>query len=280
MAATRIAEPLPVFLELLGHSLRWRLVSALARSDRRAQELVALLGQPANLVSYHLKRLRQAQLVRQRHSAADHRAIYYSLNLPQMQALFVQTGQALHPALAEVPNPPKPEAQAAADRPEPPLARLLFLCTHNSARSQMAEAITRHISLGRVEVFSAGTEPTELHPLAIQVMEARGIPIRGQRAKPLDQFVGQPFDYIITTCDIAREVCPTFPGDPEQIHWSFPDPAAVEGTQARLKAFQTTATELTTRINYLLLLISVEHGKKLREGKTDPKRNGTEPKSS
>jgi protein-tyrosine-phosphatase len=274
MTTNVAATPLPVFMQLLGDEIRWRIVTLLTRSDRRAQELGALLGQPANLVSYHLKRLAQAHVVRQRHSAADRRAIYYSLNLPQVQALFVQTGQALHPALAEAPTPAKPEAQDEANRPEPPLARLLFLCTHNSARSQMAEAITRHISLGRVEVFSAGTEPTELHPLAIQVMEARGIPLRGQQAKPLDQFVGEPFDYIITTCDIAREVCPTFPGDPEQIHWSFPDPAAVEGTQARLKAFQTIATELTTRINYLLLLISVEHGKKLREGKTDPKRSG------
>ena len=102
--------------------------------------------------------------------------------------------------------------------------------------------------------------------MAIQVMDERGINLRGQHSKHLSQYLDQHFDYIITTCDIAREACPTFPGDPEQIHWSFADPAAVEGTQARRRAFQMTATELTTRISFLLLLINVERGKKRSEG--------------
>jgi protein-tyrosine-phosphatase len=251
---TPMARP-PIVIRLLAHNLRWQLVSALARSDRRAQELVAILGQPANLVSYHLQRLKRARLVRQRRSAADRRATYYSLNLPQVQALYAQAGQALHPALSGTHIPVEPTVQEEADRPSRPPARVLFLCTHNSARSQMAEAALRHLSKGEVEAFSAGNEPTQLHPLAIQAMDKRGIDIRRQQSKHLSQYLGQHFDYIITVCDLAREACPVFPGDPEQIHWSFPDPAAVEGTQARQRAFETFATELITRINFLLVLI-------------------------
>ena len=241
----------PILLKLLAHDLRWQLVIALARSDRRAQELVALLGQPANLVAYHLGRLRRASLVRQRASSADGRAQYYSLDLPRMQALYVQTGAALHPALGEAPQA-EPADAAAAGRP---LARVLFLCTHNSARSQMAEGLLRHLSQGQVEAFSAGTEPGQVHPLAIEAMAERGIDISGQRSKHLSQYLGQKFDYIVTVCDLARESCPIFPGDPEQIHWSFPDPSAVSGLEARRRAFRQVAAELTTRINLLLVLI-------------------------
>jgi|SRR5579859_1644125 len=264
---TPAARP-PVVIRLLAHDLRWQLVSALAHSDRRAQELVALLGQPANLVSYHLNQLRQAKLVRNRHSAADHRAIYFSLDLPTVQALFTQAGQALHPAVGEANGAPRTDIRGQLAQTNQPPTRVLFLCTHNSARSQMAEAIVRHVSKGGVEVFSAGIDPTELHPMAIEVMEERGIPIRSQHSKPLSPFLDQHFDTIITTCDIAREACPAFPGDPEQIHWSFADPAAVPGTEARRRAFQKTATELTMRINYLLLVISVERGKQRRTGHT------------
>jgi protein-tyrosine-phosphatase len=119
----------------------------------------------------------------------------------------------------------------------------------------MAEAILRHLSRGQVDVHSAGNEPSEIHPLARQAMRERGIDMDRQRAKHLSEFEGQHFDYIVTVCDLARESCPVFPGDPEQIHWSFADPVAVAGLDARERAFNRTATELTTRINYLLLLI-------------------------
>ena len=252
MTAHGTAAHPPTFVKLLAHDLRWQLVAALARSDRRVQELVALLGQPANLVSYHLNQLRQAALVRNRPSAADHRAQYYSLNLPQVQALFAQAGQALHPALGGAEGAPMADTKTQPGR-QP--ARVLFLCTHNSARSQMAEGLLRHLSKGQVEAFSAGNEPSQVNPMAIEVMDERGIDIRGQRSKHLSQYLGQNFDYIVTVCDLARETCPIFPGDPEHIHWSFPDPAAVEESAARRRAFQSVATELTTRINFLLVLI-------------------------
>ena len=240
----------PPILKLLAHDLRWRLLTALARSDRRVAELVHMLRQPANLVSYHLQRLREHNLVSARRSASDGRDVYYSLRLEQVQRLYLASGQALHPALT-----PAPGQAGVSAVPALPPRRVLFLCTHNSARSQMAEGLLRHHGQGRVEVFSAGTDPQPLHPLAVATMAARGIDISGQPSTSLSAFAGQAFDYVITVCDRARESCPVFPDDPEQIHWSFPDPAQVAGAAARRRAFSQTAHELTTRINYLLLLI-------------------------
>ena len=134
--------------------------------------------------------------------------------------------------------------------------RVLFLCTHNSARSQMAEAILRQLAGERYEVASAGTEPSQVHPLAIETMARRQVDIRGQRSKPMSELVGEHFDYVITVCDNANEACPVFPGDPQRIHWSIPDPAAVTGSrEARLAAFDRAASELLTRIRYLIALI-------------------------
>lgn len=245
-----LSHPPPI-LKLLADDVRWQIVTALARSDRRGQELVQLLRRPQNLVSYHLKRLLAHKLVAERRSAADGRDIYFSLHLDQVRQLYLESGQALHPALAEAAIHPTVERQDLAG----PQVRILFLCTHNSARSQMAEAILRHLSKGQIEVYSAGTEPTEVHPLAVQVMRERGIHLEKHRSKHLSEFLGQRFDYVVTVCDVAREACPVFPGDPEQIHWSFPDPAAVEDRAKRLRAFHDTASQLTTRINYFLLVL-------------------------
>jgi len=144
----------------------------------------------------------------------------------------------------------------AVARAGQPRRRVLFLCTHNSARSQMAEGILRHLGGDAVEAWSAGTEPSRVHPLAIRAMAARGIDIRGQRSKSLDEFLGQRFDYVITVCDRASETCPIFPGAPERIHWSIPDPSAVEGSEeVRYRAFDEAAADLTTRIRYLLALL-------------------------
>jgi arsenate reductase len=133
--------------------------------------------------------------------------------------------------------------------------RVLFLCTHNSARSQMAEGILRHMAPA-VEAASAGTEATRVHPLAIQALAPLGIDIARQRSKHLADYLGQSFDYVITVCDRASESCPLFPGGPERIHWSLPDPSAVEGDEpTRLRAFQATAQELLTRIRDLVSVI-------------------------
>lgn len=106
---------------------------------------------------------------------------------------------------------------------------ILILCTANSARSQMAEGLLRHLGGERFAVFSAGHQPSHVNPFAIQAMHQRGLDISHQRSKHLNEFLDHPFDYVITVCDNAAETCPIFPGPAQRIHWSFPDPAAVEG---------------------------------------------------
>ncbi len=256
MATATLSQP-PSFLKILAHELRWQLVEALAYSDRRVQELVQLVGEPANLVSYHLRQLRSQALVTERRSAADGRDVYYSLDLDRMKHLYLATGESLHPGFTERPTTLAQGGEVrAACR-----VRVLFLCTHNSARSQMAEAILRELGGDRVETASAGTEATRVHPLAIREMAERGLDISGQRSKHMDEVVGERFDFVVTVCDNARESCPVFPGDPERIHWSIPDPAAVEGEERqRRDAFKKAANELTTRIRYLLALLEKKKG--------------------
>jgi arsenate reductase len=118
----------------------------------------------------------------------------------------------------------------------------------------MAEAILRHLGGDHVEVASAGTVATRVHPLAIAAMTDKGIDISGQCSKHMDEFSGQRFDTVITVCDNANETCPLFPGAPERIHWSIPDPSAVEGDEeTRLRAFRATAGDLMARIRSLLV---------------------------
>lgn len=252
-ATLTLALPPPV-LKLLAHRVRWQILAALARSDQRVSELVQLVDQPINLVSYHLKRLRLQRLVVERRSSADSRAVYYSVDLDRLRALYMASVEALHPALGGV--EPQTLAQTDAGRAKP--VRVLFLCTHNSARSQMAEGIMRHLGGRRVEVFSAGNEPSTVHPYALEVLAEMGIDISGQHSKHLNEFLGQSFDFIITVCDRVRESCPVFPGDPEHIHWSFPDPVEVQGDATRRRAFEQTGHQLQLRIQHLLILIARE----------------------
>lgn len=137
---------------------------------------------------------------------------------------------------------------------------VLFLCTGNSARSQMAEALLRQILRDKVEVFSAGSHPRPvIHPMAREVMGSLvRLDLAGQYPKLLDEFVGQRFDYVISVCDKAAEICPIFPGDPERIRWSFEDPSAVEGTEEeKRRAFERTARDLMGRIRIWLSLPAV-----------------------
>jgi arsenate reductase (thioredoxin) len=113
------------------------------------------------------------------------------------------------------------------------MCRVLFLCTHNSARSQMAEGLLRTLGGDRFEAFSAGTQATVLRPLAVRAMQEIGIDISSQRSKTLTTFLDQTFDAVITVCDEANEVCPVFPGARRRLHWSFPDPSRAGGTEAQ-----------------------------------------------
>jgi protein-tyrosine-phosphatase len=237
----------PRFLRLAGHPLRWRLLSELARSDRRVGELCGLAGRRQSLVSYHLRQLRDGGLVSMRRSAADGRDTYYVLDLPRCGEALSAAGVSLHPGLA-------PTLRARASRaPRSALAHVLFLCTGNSARSQIAEALCERLSSGAVSAASAGSHPKPLHPNAVRVMRARGIDIAGRRSKHLSEFAARRFDYVISLCDRVREVCPEFPGGPELIHWSIPDPAREPGSdEETLPAFERTAAELRTRIDFLI----------------------------
>src|SRR5215203_4116888 len=133
-------------------------------------------------------------------------------------------------------------------------AQVLFLCTHNSARSQMAEGLLRHFAGDRFEVMSAGTEATHVRPLAVRAMDELGIDISGQKSKTLKRYLGEAFDYVITVCDTANEACPVFPGAKRQLHWSFEDPAQATGSEdERLRVFQSVRDEVREHMEGELL---------------------------
>jgi ArsR family transcriptional regulator, arsenate/arsenite/antimonite-responsive transcriptional repressor / arsenate reductase (thioredoxin) len=243
----------PDVLRLLGDEQRWRLLGELAKSDLRVGELVARLDRPQNLVSYHLAELRRAGLVSSRRSSADGRDTYYRFEVDRCGELLCAAGAALTPAL-----------QLRTHRVEPPPSgrrrppRVLFLCTGNSARSQMAEALLEHLSAGAIRARSAGSHPKVMHPNAVRVMAERGIDISGRKTKHLDRFLQTRFDRVVTLCDKVREVCPELPGSPVNAHWSMPDPSAVaDADDASYPAFVRAADELEARIRLLITELSV-----------------------
>jgi ArsR family transcriptional regulator, arsenate/arsenite/antimonite-responsive transcriptional repressor / arsenate reductase (thioredoxin) len=240
----------PEFLQVAGHPLRWQLLGELARSDRTVHELTSLIGEAQNLVSYHLGKLREAALVTTRRSSADGRDAYYTADLTRIGELLTATAGALHPGLHfDTPS---------GDGDGPPAATILFLCTGNSARSQMAEALMRDRSGGAVQAYSAGSHPKPLHPNAVRVMhDEHGVDMSEHESKHLSVFADQHFDWVISLCDKVREVCPAFPDDPETIHWSIADPAAGQtDDEASYPAFQLLAAELETRIEFLLAVLT------------------------
>jgi arsenate reductase len=128
-------------------------------------------------------------------------------------------------------------------------ARVLFLCAHNSARSQMAEGLLRHLAGDHFEAHSAGTEATYVRALAIRAMDEIGVDISGQESKTLDRYLEEPFDYVITVCDDANEACPFFPGASTRLHWSFEDPSKAEGSEEeRLKVFRRVRDGIRDRV--------------------------------
>ena len=139
--------------------------------------------------------------------------------------------------------------------------RVLFLCTHNSARSQMAEGLLRKLGGDQFEAFSAGTEATYVRPLAIRAMADLGIDISGQDSKTLDRYLNERFDAVITVCDQANEVCPVFFGARERLHWSFPDPSRAEGTEEQqLEVYREVRDAIRERIEHELLRNAADVG--------------------
>jgi len=230
-----MAEP-PAFVRLAAHPLRWQLLSELAGSDYRVRELVARLGEPQNLVSYHLRLLRDGGLISATRSSFDGRDSYYHLDLDRCADALTEAGGALHPALRRVGAAPSRSRRIS----------VLFVCSGNSARSPIAEALLRQHSGDRMTVTSAGSRPKpQLHPDTVRVLrEAFGIDLADQRPRHLARFTGRRFSHVITLCDKAREACPEF-GQARRIHWSIPEPDGYT-------AFQHAAVDINTRVQHLL----------------------------
>jgi protein-tyrosine-phosphatase/DNA-binding transcriptional ArsR family regulator len=240
------------FLQLVADPHRWMLLRELALSDRRVGELTTRVGKPQNLVSYHLGELRSGGLISSRRSSADGRDTYYRIDLARCREMFVEAGIALHPGLRLEQRPPTPTPIAARTRKR----RVLFLCTGNSARSQMAEAILEHRSAHTIEARSAGSHPKPLHPNAVRVMAERGIDIAGRPSKHFSRFARSRFDHIITLCDKVKEICPDLPGRPSTMHWSMADPSAEP--DATYPGFVRTADEIEERVEFLIAQIAAE----------------------
>lgn len=235
---------MPAFMQAAGHPVRWRLLGELARSDRQVHELTALVDEQQSLLSYHLGRLRESDLVRTRRSAADGPDIHYRLALARCRDLLGAAGAALHPALRGA-TPPAPA-------PSP--ARVLFLCTGNSSRSQMAEALLRRRSGGAVAAFSAGSRPKPVNPDSVAVMAARGIDLTGAHPKHLDEFSGERFDRVITLCDRVPGGVPRIPrpaGGRALEH-------ARPGRRTGRPAFERAADDVAERIEFLLHVLAAE----------------------
>lgn len=228
---------LPALFRTAAHPLRWALLTALARGDHRVRELVALVEEPQNLVSYHLRLLRSAGLVDTHRSTFDGRDTYYRLDLSRCAAAFGDAAAALHPALA-----------APATRHRPTTGSVLFVCTGNSARSPIAAALLRRHCHRQFRIASAGSHPgSELHPFASRVLhEDYGIGTAGQRPRPIADLAGSRFDHVITLCDKVREYPHGIPAT-TYTHWSTPDPAAADYPE-----FRRITAELDTRVRYLL----------------------------
>jgi protein-tyrosine-phosphatase len=218
--------------------------------DYRVRELTHVLGERQSLVSYHLGILHTGGLVAARQSSADGRELYYRTDLDRCAQVLIEAGAALHVGL-------RLQARQASPAPGGLSGRVLFLCTGNSSRSQMAEAFIEQLSGGAIQAASAGSQPGQLHPNTVAVMRQYGFDLANRRTNSLQEFADQQFDYVITLCDRVREVCPEFPEPARRLHWSMANPAeASTNDQESYPAFESTAAQLAMRIPLFLELLS------------------------
>ena len=242
----------PPFLRLADHPLRWRLLAELSTGDQRVRELVERTGEPQNLVSYHLRMLRDGGLVTARRSSRDGRDTYYHLDLDHCAAGLADVGAALHPWLRTAAA--RPDAPGARGRADVAVPRVLFVCTGNSARSPIAEALLRRRAGDRVVAASAGVSPKDrIHPHAVRVLRERfDIDIRGQAPRSVAAVAaaGAPFDRVVTLCDKARERLEA-PAAWRRVHWSVPDPADARGPSG-YASFISVADDIDARVRHLV----------------------------
>ncbi len=246
-------------LKILADDTRWRIIHRLRFSDHQVSELVELLQQPQNLISYHLGILRQAGFVQLHRSDADRRVLFYSLSHTQLRIGLAQVAAALQ---LPIPDP--------ASLPAVPI---LFLCTGNSIRSQMAEAWVRHLSGGRVPVQSAGNRPQPIHPLTYVVMQEVGLDLSQHTPKGIEVLQHFPAQIGVSVCDFAREDCPTFLHVPVLLHWSIPQPERLrrQSGSSELEVFRRLRDTIRERVEGLFgLLPTLVAQYALQEEKGDP----------
>lgn len=235
----------PLVYRTLSEPLRWQILTELARGDRRVGELTEVTGKPQNAVSYHLAALRAAGAVTARRSSFDARDIYYRAELERCRAMLAAAAATIHPSF-DAPD-------TRAPRQITKCSSVLFLCTGNSARSQIAEALATHLSAGTINATSAGSHPKQLHPNAVRVLADRGIDIASHAVTPMTAVAGRRFDRVITLCDKVREICPEFPGRPSASHWSIADPASSGADdEITYPAFVDVADQIEARVALLL----------------------------
>ena len=250
---------LPAFLQLAAHPVRWGILTELAHSDRQVGELTAALGEPQNLVSYHLAKLKAGGLVSSHRSSHDARAAYYRVHLDRCREMLESTRSLLQPGLGSM--------GALGSRGHRRKPTVLFACTGNGTRSQIAEALLRQRSAQTVDVVSAGSHPKPIHPNAIAVLAERGIDISAATSKSLDLFARRRFDVVITLCDRVREVCPPLASDDSTLHWSIEDPSRLPGaTRVTMPAFRVVADDLAARIEDLLPALATTNQKEHHHG--------------
>jgi protein-tyrosine-phosphatase/DNA-binding transcriptional ArsR family regulator len=250
--AAQVVGP-PPFVRLAAHPVRWKLLITLADSDYRVRELVGQVDEPQNLVSYHLRLLREEGLVTATRSSFDGRDTYYHLDLDGCADALAETGAALHPVLRA-----HSSGGTVRETARSPVA-VLFVCTGNSVRSPMAAALLHHYAAAdRVHVTSAGTRPRpQLHPSTVRVLKKRfGIDVVGRHPRDVATLANRRFDHVITLCDRARETSPEFPQQPRRAHWSVPEPAPGGAEAATDAAFDRTAKDIDARVRHLLPLLT------------------------
>ncbi len=243
---TKEIPPLPPdvlqLLKALADDTRWRIVQTLRSSDQQVSELVEQLQISQNLVSYHLGVLRQVGLVQIHRSDIDGRVLFYSLDCHALRQSIEQLAMGLHL------QPPPPEHL--------PSIPIVFLCTGNSVRSQMAEAWLRHLSHGIVPVTSAGVNPRGIHPLTYTVMQEVGLDLSTQSSKGVATLAHDSFAIAISVCDYAREECPPFIHAQLHLHWSVPQPERlIEAGTSAIEVFRGLRNDLHERVQGLLSML-------------------------
>jgi Protein-tyrosine-phosphatase len=232
-------------LRNFGEPNRLAIISLLSTGPMLVGDICIASGLPLTLVSQHLRVLRESGMVRAERDGKDARAVWYHLNPERIKE--IQTALSMVFDMTKIVDRRIPEAKQSSDLSREKF-RVLFLCSGNSARSQMAEALLQHNGKGLIEARSAGTHPREVHPLTIKVLAEIGLDTTGLRTKHYSVFNQETFHYVITVCDRANEECPDFNGDYQRIHWSIADPVKAGNENELIKVFTQTRQELAGRI--------------------------------